>query len=399
MRLSEARVRALSLPQGKRDILHFDDDVPGFGFRLRASGGRVIRSWICQYRVNGQSRRTLLGSDVLSAEQAREAARKLLAHVQLGHDPQGEKAAKRQRAARTFRSVVDAYLAAKQPVLRPISFKIARLYLTGSYFKPLHAIGIGDITHPDVAARLSAITRSHSSNTAGAARRQIAAMFKWAMEEGWTTVNPVIGTRRPADPRARERVLTDAELAAIWNACGDDKHGRIVRLLILLGARRQEVGGMRWSELDLDAGTWTLPAERSKNHRAHTIALPAAALDIIKAVPRRGRDQLFGDRADGGFTSWEYAKRQLDSRLVGVKPWKLHDLRRTCATGMADIGVEPHHIEAALNHFSGHRRGVAGVYNRSAYERAVKAALTRWAEHVTALVEGRKSKILALKRA
>jgi integrase len=185
-------------------------------------------------------------------------------------------------------------------------------------------------------------------------------------------------------------VLGNAELAAIWRACGDDDFGKIIRLLTLLGSRRQEVGGMRWSEVDLDAGVWTLPAERSKNHRAHTIPLLPAVLAIVKSVPRTDRDHVFGTRARAGFTPWDHSKRELDRRLgVAVKPWRVHDIRRSVATGMADIGIEPHVIEAVLNHYSGHRRGVAGIYNRSGYEKAVRLALARWADHVLALVDGR----------
>jgi integrase len=218
------------------------------------------------------------------------------------------------------------------------------------------------------------------------------------MEEGWTTANPVIGTRKPADPKPSEHVLSDADLARVWRACGDDDFGRIVRLLILLGSRRSEVGGMCWSELDLDADAWTLPAERSKNHRQHVIALPPAAIEIIESVPRTSRDHLFGDRAGKGFTSWSRGRQDLDQRLAGkVRPFRLHDLRRSTATKMADIGVEPHVIEAALNHYSGHRAGIAGIYNKSKYERAVKAALARWSEHVLALVEGRESKVVTLR--
>jgi integrase len=398
LRLDAKTIVGLTLSKDRDEEFCWDAELAGYGLRLRRRhDGGLLRTYAAQYRTNGRTRRVTIGNaDKLTPVQAREAARKLLARVALGHDPQAEREAKRQQAARTFSSVVDAYLAAKQSELRPGSYRIAKLYLTGPYFRPLHSIGIGDITHPDIAARLSAIVRNHSTPTAGAARRAVSALFKWAMEEGWASANPVIGTRKPADPTPRDRVLTDAELAAVWNAYGDDEHGRIVRLLILLGSRRQEVGGMRWSELDLDAGTWTLPAARSKNHHRHTVALPPPALDIIRSVPRRARDHLFGDRAAGGFASWHHGKRDLDSRLAGnVKPWRVHDIRRTVATGMADIGIEPHHIEAALNHFGGHRRGVAGIYNRSAYERAVKTALARWAEHVLALVEGRASKVVA----
>jgi integrase len=396
MRFDTRTIAGLELPAGKTDHIEWDDDLGGFGVRLRA-GGR--RSWIVQYHPNGRTRRITLGAiEKLTPIEAREAARKLLARIALGHDPQAEKEAKRAHSARTFRSAVEAYIAAKQPELRPVSHRISKLYLLdGDYFRSLHAMGVNDVTHPDVAARLSAITRGHSAHTAAAARRAVSAFFRWTMEEGWTTQNPVIGTRRPQEAKAREHVLTDKELVAVWNACGDDDFGRILRLLILLGSRRQEVGGMRWSELDPDAGTWELPAERSKNGRAHKITLPPTAHTIIASVPRTNRDHLFGDRAGAGFTSWSRFKVDLDQHLAGkVRAWRIHDLRRSTATKMADIGIEPHHIEAALNHFSGHRRGSAGIYNRAHYERQIRAALLRWDEHVTALVEGRKPVVVPL---
>jgi len=388
LRLDAKTVTALALGKGQRETFAWDTELPGFGLRLQ--GQR--RTYIAQYRANGRTRRVKLGAaETLSPTQAREGARRMLARVALGHDPQAEKQAKRAAAEHTFAHVAGAYLAAKQGELRPASFRITKLYLTGDYFRPLHARGVAEITHPDIAARLSAITRNHSAHTASAARRAISALFRWTMEEGWTQTNPVIGTRRPQEAAARDRVLLDSELAGVWRACGDDDFGKIVRLLILLGSRRQEIGGMRWSEFDLNAGTWTLPKERSKNHRAHTITLPPVALDIIRSVPRGERDHLFGERAGSGFTGWSNAKTELDRRLDGVAPWKLHDLRRSVATKMADIDIEPHHVEAVLNHYSGHRRGPHGVYNKSAYERQVKAALVRWSEHLLVLVEGRAS--------
>jgi integrase len=401
LKLDTKTIAALSLDKSKTEDFAWDAELEGFGLRLRRNADGLRRTYVAQYRAAGRTRRVKLGTvEKLSPMQARDAARRLLARVELGQDPQGDRQAKRVQAARTFRSVVEAYLAAKQSELRPVSHRINKLYLLdGDYFRPLHATGINEITHPDIAARLSAITRNHSAHTAAACRRAISALCKWAMEEGWATSNPVIGTRRPVEAKPRDRVLSAAELAAIWRACNDDDHGRIIRLLILLGSRRQEIGGMRFSELD-DAGTWTLPAERSKNGRAHTIALPPAALAIIKSVPRRSRDHLFGDRADDGFTGWSHSKVALDRRLGdSVKPWRIHDLRRSVATGMADLGIEPHHVEATLNHFSGHRRGGAFVYNKAKYEGQIRAALARWSEHVLALIEGRKSKVVALQRA
>jgi integrase len=404
IKLDAKTISALQLPKGRTDEICWDAELEGFGLRLRrrASGG-LLRNWVAQYRADGHTRRATIGSaDKLAAAHARDAARKLLARVELGEDPQAEKEARRQQATRTVRSVVASYLDAKQSELRPGSLRITKLYLTGPYFKTLHPMAITAVTRADVAACIRTILRNHSTPTAAAARRALSAFFSWAIADGLlgNGANPVDGSHRPDDPAPRDHVPAAAELAAVYKACGDDDFGRIVRLLILLGNRRTEVGGLRWSELDLDAGTWTLPSERSKNHREHTVVLPPAALAIIHSVPRTSRDHLFGDRADAGFTSWSNSKLALDCRLgQAVKPWRLHDLRRAVATGMADLGVEPHHIEATLNHFSGHRRGVAGTYNRSNYERAVAAALARWSEHVQALVEGRESNVVALPRA
>jgi integrase len=195
--------------------------------------------------------------------------------------------------------------------------------------------------------------------------------------------------------------LNDAELAAVWRASGGDEYGKIVKLLILTGARRAEIGGLRWSELDADAGTWTLPGERAKNKHAHMLPLPAVAWDIINSARLAHRDQLFGVSAEEGFTDWGGGKIALDDRLLGkmTEPWTVHDIRRTVATRMADLGVQPHVIEVVLNHQSGHKRGVAGTYNRSSYEREVRAALALWADHLSVLVEGGERKVVSFPQA
>lgn len=299
----------------------------------------------------------------------------------------------------TFKAVVDEYLAAKQSALRPESYRIAKLYLTGSYFRSLHPMAIGAVTRSDVAIAIRAIVRQRSANTAAAARRGLSGFFGWAIADGLlgNGANPVDGSHRPAESAPRERVLSDAELVAIWKACGDDDFGRITRLLILLGSRRQEIGGMCWSEIDLQAGTWALPAQRSKNRRGYTIAPSPPALSILKALPHTDRDHCFGARASAGYVSWQDGKRKLDENIgEAAQPWKIHDVRRTVATRMADIGIAPHVIEACLNHYGGHRAGVAGTYNRSTYERETRNALAQWAEYVLALVEGRDSKIVTM---
>src|SRR5262249_31136668 len=163
-----------------------------------------------------------------------------------------------------------------------------------AYFGPLHSTAINAITRAHIATRLNAMIVENGASTASRARAHLSAFWVWAMQQGIAEANPVIGTAKPATGPAKDRVLTDDELRAIWNACGDDDYGRIVRLLILTGCRRMEIGGLRWSEVDLDAGTLTIPAERSKNHRAHTLPLSDTALDIIRSIPRMvSRDYLF----------------------------------------------------------------------------------------------------------
>jgi integrase len=402
-KLDAKSIAGLALDENKAEEFFWDIEMPGFGLKLwrRRNGTGILRGFVAQYRINGRTRRHSLGStSKVSLTAAREAARRILGGAALGHDPQSEKQARRARAARTFAAAVDLYLAACASALRPGSQRLGVLYLRGPYFTPLRAMAIDQISRADIAACLSATARRHSPNTAASARRWASSLFGWCVEEGWLENNPTIGTRKPARNPARERVLSDAELAAIWRACGDDDHGKIVKLLILLGARRQEVGGMCWSELDLDAGTWTLPSGRSKNHRSHTISLPEAALDIIRSVPKRACDQLFGSLwgSHRGFQLWGRSKAALDAKLRfsehEFQPWRLHDLRRTVATRMADLGIEPHVVEATLNHHSGFRSGVAGVYNRSPYSLQIASALQRWAEHIEALTGGN---VIALK--
>jgi integrase len=398
MKLTAKAISKLSLPANKADAIFFDDELPGFGFRLRRSDDHVRRTWVAQYRAHGRTRRMLIGSvELFSAEQARAQAKNILAQVRLGRDPQGEKAAARLKLSRTLRSVVDDFLASKQSGLRPASFRVTKLYLTGRpYFGPLHTTTISEITRADVAARISAIARNSGAVTASRARSALSTLFAWCMGEGLCENNPVIGTNKPADSTPRDRVLKDSELAAIWLASGDDDFGKVIKLLILTAARRAEVGGMCWSEIDMDKGLWSLPKERAKNKRALSLPLPPLALSIIKSVPARvDRDHLFGERAASGFTQWVLGKQTLDRRIAGkVQPWRPHDLRRTCATRMADLGVQPHVIESILNHYGGFRSGVSGTYNRSPYEHEMRVALALWADNVSSLVDGSERKVV-----
>ena len=375
------RLARIRLPpaarEGRAGELHLDRPVP-----------------LCRSHPAG-----LLGSPACSKpNRPRRRQARFLAQVALGHDPQGERTDRRTKDRLGFRAVVAEYLEAKQPELRASTLTKIRNYLTGRYFRPLHGKPLDGITRRDIAARLVVIARENGSMSARQARAALNAFFVWALQMGLVENNPVIGAVKPKDNASRERALSDTELATVWRASGDDDYGRVVKLLILTGCRRQEIGGMRHSELDADESTWTLPAERSKNGRAHTLPLPAAAWDIINGVPRMvGRDQLFGVRAGRGFSAWAQGKAGLDRRLGDAgAPFQLHDLRRSVATRMADLGLQPHVIEQILNHQSGHKRGPAGIYNRSSYERDVRAALALWADHIRSIVDGGGRKVLLM---
>jgi integrase len=370
------------------DRFEWDSKLTGFGKRVR--DGR--ETWVIQYRLGHKQRRMTIGTCAkLTQAQARETARKRLAQVELGGDPAADKRQTRTEAKHTLRGVVAQYLEAKQDVIRPTTYREVCRYLN-DYWSPLHGVPINSVRRADVALELGKMVRRNGNAAAGRARIALSAFYVWAMGAGIAEQNPVIGSNRPIAPPARERVLSDGELAAIWRAAGDDDYGRITRLLVLTGCRREEIGGLRWVEVESKERLIRLPAERCKNGRPHEIPLTDMAWSILADQPVIG-EHVFGPR---GFSQWSRGKRELDQRLGDFAAWRLHDIRRTAATRMADLGVMPHIIEATLNHQSGFKRGVAGTYNRSRYEGAVRNALALWSDHVRMLVEGGERKIVAM---
>jgi len=392
MRLTKAIVERLTLPPGTSDKIYFDDDLPGFGLRLREGGKR---SWITQFRVGSKQRRVTIGTvKTTSLDAARNQARRILAKVHLGGDPQAEKAERRARASITFRPMAERYLAEHAVKrLKPRSYIEVERHLK-KHWAPLAEIPIRDVTRADVAAQLGRIAATSGPIASNRARAALSAFVAWAIGEGLTDGSPVLGTNKATAEISRDRVLTPGELAAIWQGSGAGDYAAIVRLLILTGQRREEVGGMLWSEIDAADAMWRIGAERTKNGRAHDVPLAASALAVLGGLERReGRDLVFGT-GEGPFQGWSRAKAALDGRIaaaLGRAPalWRLHDIRRTVATRSADLGVLPHVIEAILNHVSGHKAGVAGVYNHARYAPEKRLALTLWGDHLSTLIEGK----------
>ena len=218
------------------------------------------------------------------------------------------------------------------------------------------------------------------------------------MREGLCDSNPVTATNNPAmGLPSRDRVLTNDELRIVWAACGDDAASRIIKLLVLTLCRRDEIGRLRWDEIDFERSQITIAASRYKSRRAHVVPLSTPALELLRAIPRRPDSEFVFSGGTGGYSGWSNATKALRSRMMRPVSFTLHDLRRSGATHLADLGTPPHVIESLLGHSNGSK--VAATYNRSTYAREKAAALAMWADHVLTIVEGRKSKVVPLRTA
>lgn len=388
VKFTKAVLAKLAPDEGQGERIVWDAEVRGFGIRLRGSGARA---WVIRPpRGGGASKLHTLGpADAIDLAAARSLAQEKLAEAALGGDPTRAKAEARRAAAMTFGGLIAGYIADKEAKGRRTSTIGNLRNHLNSHWAPLHARPLNAVTRAEVAARHREIAAESGPHAADRARSVLSTFFTWAMAEGLAEANPVANTNTATVPTRRDRVLSDAELVAVWRASRDDDFGRIVRLLVLTGQRLREVAGLRRSELDPSGVLWTLPASRSKNRRAHEIPLSSLAAAVLAGAGQRvERDHVFGDGA-GAFSGFSRAKAALDRRISGAAgAWTLHDLRRTVATRMGDLGVQPHIVEAVLNHVSGSRAGVAGTYNRALYRPEKRAALELWSAHVAGLTGG-----------
>ena len=356
--------------------LLWDQVVIGFGARRQ----RRDVFYLLRYRLNGRQRFITIGrhGSPWTPDTARTEAKRLLGLVASRSDPANE----RVRPAETFGAEIIRYLERKRASMKPRPFVQLERHLQ-AHGKPLHRLRLAEIDRRTIAIRLSEIEQGSGPAARNRVRSSLSAFFNFAIREGLIEINPVAGTGKADEIGSRDRVLSQTELTAVLSALTDDQFSDIIRLLILTGQRRDEIGGLRWSEVDLDRGLIVLPPARTKNKRLHELPLSWQARAILERQAQRDGDLAFGTGA-GGFTSWSNSKATLDKRLNGIGEWRLHDLRRTAATMMAELGVLPHIIEAILNHVSGHKSGVAGIYNRARYEGEMRQALQRWADHIDA---------------
>jgi integrase len=229
------------------------------------------------------------------------------------------------------------------------------------------------------------------------------AVYGWALKRDTVERNPFANLPVPASPSKRERVLTDDEVTRVWHATSADglPYGQIIRLLILTGQRREEVAGMKWAELSDDLSAWTIPGSRTKNGMPHIVPLNSLANELVRGLlpvdAMEARVDLYERRREltlvvpgvkgTPFGGWSKSKTELD-KASKVSDWRVHDLRRTLATGLQRLGVRLEVTEAVLNHISGSRAGIIGVYQRHNWADEKRMALEAWATHLATLVVG-----------
>ena len=383
-----------------KTIYCWDTELPGFGVLATAAGAV---SYFIEYRLGGRGtptkRLTIAKHGHKTPSEARALAKIELGKVAGGLDvAQAKKDQQAKLTGATFRDLIERYLAIHGKDTRYWKEKRARLL--SSDLKVLHSKSATLITRAEIAAAIDKVqTRSHAA--ARLLFADIRPIFAWAFNRAAVEANPVAGLTGPRPLGARDRVLSDEEIVAFWQAVSEESwpFQNVFKLLLLTGQRREEVAGMRWRELDCVSATWVIAKERCKNGRAHSLDLSPEALALLdplggRAWPRQpgsSNELVFSTTGKTPVSGFSRAKARIDARMSQIlgsmfQPWRTHDLRRTAASGMAALGVLPHIIERVLNHVSGAQGGLIGVYQRYEYREERKRALLAWNAHVTGIV-------------
>jgi len=429
MNLTERKIDRLVVESGRKDRLVFDDAQRGLAVRITATGGRT---YLAQYTLHGHKWRVPLGAcSAVSLAKAREAAAAIMGDVAKGRNPAADRKAdaaaeraKRLRDRLTLRVLIEDWyrlnLAKQRPSYAAEAVRALHRAFAGSLDD-----AADDLDRASVVRALDALGRRKERTKEGKPKgsaitgRTAAygrAAFGWALKRGMVTANPFTDLPLSKSVSKRERVLTDDEVGEIWRASEKmaAPYGTIVRLLILTGQRRGEVAGLTWDELTENLESWTLSGERTKNGVAHIVPLNAPAQDLIRSLlpedeleakqvlaERRPKRDLVLPGLAGTFAGWSKSKTALDKAItearakagggasVPLEPWSVHDIRRSVATGLQRLGVRLEVTEAVLNHVSGSRGGIAGVYQRHDWAAEKRAALDAWASHVFTVSENK----------
>jgi integrase len=384
IRLTKSAIDAL--PTSKSDVVYWDAGYPGFGVKVTPKGRKVF---IVLYRIAGAGsklRKYTIGPyGRVTLHQARVAAQKVFAAKLEGRDPAAEKRAARRRiVADRVEDLLETFIAQRLSQNRS-GGEIARL-LRREVGKTWAGRSIHEIAKRDVVEVVAAIEQRGAPVAANKTLKSIKTFLRWCVGRAVLDQSPAEGVPLPAKEVARDRVLDDEELVRVIFAAREigSPYGGIVELLALTGQRREEVARLQWEELDLARRIWTIPKSRTKNAKTHVVHLSDQALAAVKRADKRG-PLVFSLLGTKPFQEFSRAKRELD-QLSGVTGWRLHDLRRTCVSGMARLGVAPHVADKILNHQSGTISGVAAVYQRHEFLVERRAALDLWATHISRIL-------------
>jgi len=375
--LTKTAVDAAKPGRARREIP--DGYLPGLYLVVQPSGAR---SWAVRYRHGDRTRKMTLGRfPVLSLADAREKAREALATVDAGEDPAAQKS-----GDDTIAGLVEDFI--RRHASKKRSGKQTEAIFAREVLPIWGNRKAEDITRRDVIELLDRIVDRGHPQAANRLLATIRKMFNWAVSRDRLPASPCAGVSPPAVTNSRDRVLSDDEIRAFWKATGALGYpfGPMFRLLLLTGQRRDEVAAMRWAEVD--GVMWQIPGERTKNGKPHTVHLADPALLVMAGVPRlAGSPFVFTTTGETPASGYSRAKARLDGFMGDDAPgWRLHDLRRTCASGMARCGMALPVIEKCLNHVSGTFAGIVGVYQHHDFAAEKRAAWNAWAAHVMAIV-------------
>lgn len=392
--LSTLAIDKLQPEAGRRyDVA--DSKAPGLFLTVLPSGLKV---WTVRFTApDGRRKRLTLGKyPTVAVDKARKLAGASLVKVAAGDDPQAEKIDSRRKAAAGLDKVhllgatYDRYLKHARATMRPKSVANIESAFKLVFVPKFGRRALSEITPAEL---------KHAIDKAGDKAHAFAvgrAFFNWCRSELLIPSSPMEGLKAPAKGKTRDRVLTDSEIRWLWKAADAMAYpfGPMIKLLLLTGARRDEVAKMTRTEMDLENRVWTLPGARSKNGREHMIHLSDAALDVLKALPTvDGKPgYCFTTTGDSPVSGYSRAKSIFDRKMAeladgeAIEPWTFHDIRRTTATGMAGLGISIPVIERALNHVSGTFGGLVGKYQHHGFADERRDAFQKWGEHVVALV-------------
>ena len=386
MKLTKRTIDELQ-PMNK-DQFYWDTGITGLALKVTPKGKKTF---LVQYRPGGRgtpTRKMSIGpyGDV-TLHKAQTEARRILGLRAEGRDPALEKQqAKRRAVSNKFEVIAKDFIAKHASQNRTVeeTTRIIDKYILPSWkTRSLHELG-----RPDVIDLLDVIVERGAPVMANRTLAVLRKLFNWSISRGLITSSPCNGIDAPHKEKSRDRVLSDDELVTIINTAKrmGGAFGSIIQMLVLTAQRRSEVSGMTWDELDSDYSQWDIPSSRTKNEKPHTVHLSEQAEAVVSGVSQIG-EFVFTSNGKTPFSGFSKSKKQLDE-LSEVSECRLHDIRRTVVSRMAQLGIQPHIADKILNHQSGTISGVAAVYQRHEFLKERKTALDAWGNYVESLISG-----------